>query len=79
LDTKFNVSLHPIAIQGDWLTVYRPNQEVGNPPLVFGAKLMGPVNTAHAEDDGWDAEGTGVVEDVLVSGSFGTAIGTMEV
>lgn len=40
---------------------------------------MGAVDAAHAEDGGGQSEGAGVIEDVLVGGAFGAAVGAVEI
>ena len=56
----------------------RPDQEMGDPALVFGAELVRPIDAAHAEHRRRQAEGAGIVEHILVGGALGAAIGAVK-
>ncbi len=52
--------------------------EPADPALVVGGELAATVDGGVAEDDGVEAEAAGVVEHVLVGGTFGAAVGRVE-
>src|SRR5688500_1718888 len=50
-----------------------------HPALIFIAVLMRPINTAHAKHQRGNSIRARVINDVLISGAFGTAVRTMKV
>ena len=73
-DVQYVADLASVPVDRDRLIAERADQEVRDPALVFGAELARPVDAALAQDGGAQTEGMGVVEDVLVGGSFRTAV-----
>jgi hypothetical protein len=49
-----------------------------HPALVFSAALMGAIDAAYAEDHSRETIDTGIIDNVLVCGPFGTPIGAVE-
>src|SRR3954451_4387251 len=71
--------LHAVAVEGERPAVQGADKEVGDPPLVLGAELVGPVDAAHAEDRRAQAVTARVVEHVLVRRPLRAAVGAVEV
>src|SRR5690606_14818581 len=71
--------LTAITIKSDGFATKRPKYEVRHPTLIFGSELMRTANAAHSENHGGQSECASVVQNILISGSFGTSIRTMEI
>src|SRR4051794_28581869 len=50
-----------------------------DPALVFRPELMQPINATHPEHHSRQPECARVIEDVLISGAFRTAVWTVEI
>jgi hypothetical protein len=64
-----------VAVEGELLAGEGPDEKVGHPALILGAKLVWPVDAARAEDSRRETEGAGVVENVLIRAALGAAVG----
>jgi hypothetical protein len=62
--------LHAVAEERDGFVLKGTDQEMGDPSLILCAELMGPIDTAHAEHDGWQPIYAGIIDDVLIGGTF---------
>ena len=78
LDEQHIAHLLSIAIKSNRLSLEGADQEVRHPTLIFIAALMRTVNAAHPKDQGFQAEGVRVVQNILIGSSFRAAVGTME-
>src|SRR5690606_794144 len=76
VDKKRVADLSAISVEGDRLLLERPQNKMREPALVFVSELMNPINAAHPEDGRADSKRIGVVQDVLIRGSFRAAIRT---
>src|SRR5690554_2478510 len=54
-------------------------KKMRHPPLVFGAELVWAINTTHSEHDSLKVVGTGIIQHILVCGSFRTAVRAVEI
>src|SRR5690606_35556606 len=70
--------LKAVAVNRERLSEHRRDDEVRDPALVLRAELMWPVDAAHPEDDGPEAERTRIVEDVLLGHALGAAVGAVK-
>src|SRR5207237_8145578 len=66
VDEEHVPNLLAVAIDDDGLAGEAPLDEVGHPPLILGAELPRAVDAAHSKHDGAQAEGAGVIENVLI-------------
>ena len=71
-------NLPAVAIDGDRQVLLCSNEEVRDPTLIFGAVLMRPINTAHAENRRVDPIAACIVQNILIGGALRAAIRTME-
>ncbi len=72
-------NLAAIAIKHDSPPFDRTDQEMGDPALVLRPHLPLPIDATHAQYGGGHAEAAAIIEDILVSRPFRTAIGSVEI
>jgi len=63
-----------VAVERNRLPFKSAHQKVRDPALIFIIYLMRSVNAAHAKYHRRQAKRPSVVDDVLVCGTFGTAV-----
>ena len=79
VDEQNVADLLAVTIDRDGLATNRANEEMRDPPLIFGAELPGSVDTAQSEYDSGDSITARVITNVLIGSTLRASIGAVEV
>ena len=71
--------LFAIAINSDGTAEHGGDDEMRHPALVFHPKLARAIDARLAQNDGFEAVNTAVIEHILVARPFGTAVGRVKI
>src|SRR5947209_7168675 len=78
-DVQHIAHLTPVAVNRDRLPAKRAVDKMRDPALILRAHLMRAIDAAHAQHRRQQIEASGIIQNVLIRGALGAAVGRVEV